>query len=335
MNAKKSGTDNVDISSRLNEITDRLGENVTHVEDVKRLSGGASQETWSFYAVQPHGRQKLILRRAPYETAGGQGIGLSKEAEILRNLVSTDIPAPRVICLFEPDDPIGSAYVMNAIEGETLPQKIFRDPEFQAGLDRFSEQCGRALARLHTLPSENIPYLPLAGPADQIAQYENILRANNMERPVLELALQWLKENVPETVQPVLVHGDFRMGNLMIDSSGLAGILDWELCHMGDPREDIGWLCVNSWRFGNREKRAGGAGHLLPLLEAYAKAGGQEFTESDIDFWECLGSFKWGIMCSMMYRAFQSGDDPSIERGSIGRRTSETEIDLINILERI
>lgn len=323
------------IESRLNEISDCLGQNVTHVEQVKRLSGGASQETWSFYAVQPQGRRKLILRRSPFGTTGTQGIGLAKEAAILRSLTHTDIPAPHVIHLFPDDDPIGSAYIMNAIEGETLPQRIFKDPRFEPGLKNFSRQCGAALARLHGTALERVPDLPLGGAQEQIAQYEAILRENEIERPVLEMALQWLKSNIPEGLLPVLVHGDFRMGNLMLDENGLAGILDWELCHLGDPREDIGWLCVNSWRFGRQDKRAGGAGDLAPLLEAYEEAGGQAFTEADIDFWECLGSFKWGIMCQMMYRSFKSGDDPSIERGSIGRRTSETEIDLIGILERL
>lgn len=330
---------NENILNRLNEISDRLGENVTHVEDLKRLSGGASQETWAFYACSPNSRQKLILRRSPFAHAGagdGSAIGLAKEAEVLGALKNTGIPTPGVLFVADEDDPLGSSYIMTCIEGETIPKRIMRDERFAPGRDRISAQCGTALAKLHSMPLNDMPELPRATAEDQVAQYEGILRARGIERPVFEMALRWLKDNLPDESQNnVVVHGDFRMGNLMIDENGLSGILDWELCHIGNPREDIGWLCTNSWRFGQRDKRVGGVGHLSELLEAYEAAGGVTITESEIDYWECLGSFKWGIMCTMMYEAFRSGSDPSIERGSIGRRASETEIDLMNILETV
>ncbi len=322
------------ILNRLNEISDRLGENVTHVEDLRRLSGGASQETWCFYAVGPNDREKLILRRSPFAKEASQAIGLAKEAEILDAISDSNIPAPRVKHLFAEGDEIGSAYVMSAIEGETLPQKIMKSPEFADGIGNIAAQCGTALAKLHAFPSEKIPGLPVSNVAEQLDQYETILREYGIERPVFELALQWLKANKPEVDANCLVHGDFRMGNLMIDSQGLAGILDWEICHIGNPREDMGWICTNSWRFGRRDKRVGGVGDLSELLDAYEAAGGEHITEREIDYWECLGSFKWGIMCQTMYQTFKT-DDPTIERGSIGRRSSETEIDLMNILETV
>lgn len=322
------------IIESLNDISERLGKNVTHVEDVRRLSGGASQETWAFTAVSDTEKHKRILRRAPFQTNTTQGIGLAKEAEILDSLQHLSIPIPAVLHVFSNDSKMGSAYVMNAIEGETLPQKIIRDPKFSDARDQVAAQIGPALARLHSVSMDIIPDLPFSGPKTQLDQYEAVLRTHNVERPVLELALRWLRENSPANKDQALVHGDFRMGNLMIDGTGLAGILDWELCHIGDPREDIGWLCVNSWRFGRRDLRVGGVGHLEALLETYEKAGGRPITPREIDYWECLGSFKWGAMCTMMYETFRTGADPSIERGSIGRRVSETEIDLMNILEK-
>ena len=110
-------------------------------------------------------------------------------------------------------------------------------------------------------------------------------------------------------------------------------MLDWELAHIGDPREDIAWLCVNSWRFGQTQNRVGGFGHLSDLLETYNAKSGTEISSNDIDWWEMLGSLKWGVMCMIMYEAFRSGADASVERAAIGRRVSETEIDLINLLE--
>lgn len=319
----------------LNELSDRLGENVSHVEDLRRLSGGASQETWRFCAVGSGAKTHLILRRSPFGEVQGQAIGLVKEAGVLRALEGTGIPAPAVVYVCTPEDGLGTAYIMKAIEGEALPQKIMRDPRYKPGLDRIAGQCGTALARLHNRPRGMLPTLPIAGATEQISQYEAILRNNGVERPVFELALQWLKSNQPINVTDSLIHGDFRMGNLMIDQNGLSGILDWELCHFGDPREDIGWLCVNSWRFGQREKRVGGVGHLNELLDAYEAAGGVSISAKEIDYWECLGTLKWGIMCTIMYEAFRSGSDRTIERGSIGRRASETEVDLMNLLETV
>jgi len=121
----------------------------------------------------------------------------------------------------------------------------------------------------------------------------------------------------------------------MVNQSGLCAVLDWELAHLGDPREDIGWICVNSWRFGQREKRVGGLGDLEVFLNAYKDAGGQAFTPSEIDWWEMLGTLKWGIMCMIMYQTYKTGADVSVEKAAIGRRVSETEIDLILLLERL
>ena len=331
-------TNQDDLFSCLNLISDRLGQNVTEVKDLKRLSGGASQETWSFNAVSPTGMRKMILRRSPFGPSGAgesQAIGLAKEAEILRAVQETDIPAPEVIYLATDADGLGSAYIMSCIEGETIARPIQSGEQFARARERFSAQCGEALAKLHSINLKKVPDLPTAGALDQLDKYEALLRSMKIERPVLELALNWLRDNAPTPAEPVLVHGDFRLGNLMIDHEGLAAILDWELCHLGDPREDIGWVCVNSWRFGNREKPVGGIGDLDELLQAYEVAGGTSFSPNEILYWECLGSFKWSIMCLMMYESFRSGQDPSIERGSIGRRASEAELDVLNILEAI
>ena len=119
----------------------------------------------------------------------------------------------------------------------------------------------------------------------------------------------------------------------MIGEDGLRAVLDWELAHLGDPREDIGWICVNSWRFGTPQNRVGGIGQLEDLLSAYSEAGGRAIRPKDINWWEMLGSLKWGIMCMIMYDTYRSGADVSAERVAIGRRISETEIDLINLME--
>ncbi|WP_346774435.1 phosphotransferase family protein [Hyphomonas sp.] len=308
------------------------------VSGLKRLSGGASQETWAF-EVSGNGQENaLILRRAPggVEAArSSQAIGLAMEATLLTHASKAGVPVPPVLGVFEDDPQLGQAFVMDRISGETLGRKILRDDEYSGARKVLAGQCGDALARIHSIPADTLPDLPVSDGLNQLAKYESIYRAYDLPRPVFELAISWLKAHAPAALPVVLVHGDFRLGNLMVSEQGLASVLDWELAHIGDPREDIAWLCVNSWRFGHSDKRVGGFGDLPDLLEAYAAAGGPEMAPRDIDWWEMLGSLKWGIMCMTMYEAFRSGADPSVERAAIGRRVSETEIDLVNLLEGV
>ena len=306
------------------------------VERLVRLSGGASQETWSLDIVCGGRVEELILRRAPgghSQARNSEAIGLATEAKLL-SCAKDSVPAPRVLQVFKPGSEIGEAFLMNRISGQTIARKILRDDTFSIARTKLTRQCGAALAGIHTLSLDSLPELPATDGLQQLAKYETIYRGFALPRPVFELAIAWLKSNQPDTVPPVLVHGDFRLGNLIVDEEGLVAVLDWELAHVGDPREDIAWLCVNSWRFGQSQNRVGGFGQLDDLLTAYEAAGGRRFTSGEIDWWEILGSLKWGIMCMIMYEAFRSGADPSVERAAIGRRVSETEIDLINLLEQ-
>lgn len=300
--------------------------------DVKRLSGGASQETWALSS----GDQSAILRRAPGGVSAARSsaaITLEIEAALIEAARAKSVPAPQVLHVLSADDALGEGFLMARIEGETIARPILRDAQFAEARNNLASQCGRALAGIHSISASDLPDLPTSDGLAQIAQYEEIYRGFDVPRPVFELALAWLKSNAPKTETTVLVHGDFRLGNLMIDETGLAAVLDWELAHLGDPREDLAWICVNSWRFGQSHNRVGGFGQLEDMLSAYHAAGGAPFTPQDIDWWEMLGTLKWGVMCMIMYEAFRSGGDASVERAAIGRRVSETEIDLINLLE--
>ena len=306
------------------------------VEQLKRLSGGASQETWAFAVQTAGGTRPMILRRAPggeSKARSSEAIGLGMEAQLLSKAADAGVPVPPVLGVSEAGSALGQAFIMDRISGETIGRKILRDEEFDKARSLLAAQCGRALAGIHSIPADSLPDLPVSDGMSQLTKYEAIYRNFDLPRPVFELAIAWLKAHAPEPQPLVLVHGDFRLGNLMVDENGLASILDWELAHVGDPREDIAWICVNSWRFGQSDHRVGGFGDLRDLLDAYAGAGGPQFRPQDIDWWEMLGSLKWGIMCMIMYEAFRSGADPSVERAAIGRRVSETEIDLINLLE--
>lgn len=325
---------NSDFENRLRALfTGVFGE--THgLKSFRRLSGGASQETWLLEGE----KHSAILRRAP---GGGDGtavsstaIGLAAEAKLIQAAGAAGVPVPNVLHVLTDEDGLGLGFLMTRVEGETIARPILRNPEFSETRAKLAAQCGAAIADIHSIDLDGLPpELKLSDGLAQITQYEDIYRSFDVPRPVFELAFQWLKANAPDPLETVLVHGDFRLGNLMIDESGLVAVLDWELAHRGDRREDIAWICVNSWRFGQSQNRVGGFGQLNDLLDTYNETTGLEITPSQIDWWEMLGTLKWGVMCMIMYEAFRSGADPSVERAAIGRRVSETEIDLINLLE--
>lgn len=322
-----------DFETDLKALFTRVFGDEHDLETFRRLSGGASQETW---ALAGSGKS-TILRRAPGGTSDARSsaaIGLPAEAKLIRAAADAGVPVPDVFHVLDDDDGIGDGFLMSHVSGEAIARPILRNDEFEPARSVLAAQCGSALSAIHSISTEGLPpELGLSDGLSQIERYEDIYRAFKAPRPVFELTLQWLKANAPAPKPSVLVHGDFRLGNLMVDERGLAAVLDWELAHLGDPREDIAWLCVNSWRFGQSQNRVGGFGQLEDLLTVYNKQTGSAITATEIDWWEMLGSLKWGIMCMIMYEAFRSGADASVERAAIGRRVSETEIDLINLLE--
>ena len=306
---------------------DRLGDEMRRL---KRLSGGASQESWLVACAA----RRYVLRRNPNGLkTSGNALPKATEAAILTAACDANIAAPRVSYICAEADGLGEAYVMDFIEGETIARKILRDAAFDKVRPTLAAQCGTMLARLHQITADALPDLPVSDAAGELEKYAAFLDAHAQPHPVFQLAIQWLRANLPDAKPPVLVHGDFRNGNIMVSpQDGLVALLDWELTHFGDPMEDLGWICVPSWRFGQHDAPVGGFGARQAFYDAYQAAGGA-VDEAAARFWEILGTLKWGIMCAaLMTQAFESGADPSVERGAIGRRASETEIDLLRML---
>jgi aminoglycoside phosphotransferase (APT) family kinase protein len=307
----------------------------TGIAELRRLSGGASQETWSFDATTGGAPLPLILRRRPLGASAAAplrwALPLETEAALLRLAAAASVPVPGVRLVLEPGDGLGSGYVMERLAGETIPRRILRDDAFAAARPRLARQCGEILARIHAIPRARLPELPVADAAGQLRLHRAAFDAFDHPRPAFELAFRWIGEHLPEPVPLALVHGDFRNGNLLVGADGVRGVLDWELAHVGDPLEDLGWICVNSWRFG-AERPVGGFGEREELYAGYEAAGGRAVDAARVRFWQVVGTLKWGILCMMMYGAFASGSDPSVERAAIGRRASEAEIDLLELL---
>ena len=306
----------------------------TGVVGAAKLSGGASQETWSFDIVHPDGNIGAILRRAPqgYGAAPTRAAGLNAEATLMQLAYDAGLPSPRVLHVLQPQDELGTGFIMARVEGETIARKILRDDQFAQARPKLARQLGQVLAGIHGLTLAQLPELRRMTATREIAELERDYHSFDWPRPVFELALRWLRDRDPGPPQQVtLVHGDFRHGNLIIGPDGVRAVLDWELAHTGDPMEDLGWICVNSWRFGEIDKPVGGFGSREELFAGY-EAAGHSVDPDRVKFWEVMGTLRWGVMCCGMMQRFRSGPDHSMERAMIGRRSSETEIDLLRLL---
>lgn len=309
---------------------------LSSLEKAARLSGGASQETWSFDAVVGLGREQLILRRSPGGVPrvigeNATSVPLETEAAVIEAVRKAGGAAPRVRYVLREEDGVGQGYVMERLQGETIARKILRDAEFNDVRPKLARQCGEILARIHAVnPAPVRSLLQVVDGLTQLKRYRDTYDAYNYPHPVFELAFKWLEPRMSRASRQTLVHGDFRHGNLLISPIGVVAALDWELTHIGDPLEDIGWICTNTWRFGQADKVVGGFGDLEDLLAGYEAAGGAHFDVDDVRTWIVYGSLKWGVMCMSMYQGFLR--DGSVERAAIGRRSSETEIDLVNLI---
>jgi aminoglycoside phosphotransferase (APT) family kinase protein len=314
------------------------------VEGLRKLPGGASRETWSFDAVYADAgvaqRLPLVLRRDPGSTT--LNTQRREEFRVQAAAFADGVPVPRPFWLADEADALGApAYVMQRIDGETLARRLLRDAAYAPARAVMAGQLGAILARIHRIDiaRHELDFLPAPPPGDspalaEIDRYEQTFRGVAPEpHPAFELAFRWLRRRLPVGGRRALVHGDYRIGNVMFGPEGVRAILDWELAHVGDPAEDLGWLCVRAWRFGSDEKPVGGIGTREELFAAYEGAGGDPVDPARVRFWEVFGNLKWAIICVGQARTHLEGLVRSVELASLGRRTAETEWELLNLIE--
>jgi aminoglycoside phosphotransferase (APT) family kinase protein len=307
------------------------------IHGLRRLSAGATLETWSLDAVcEDSLLHSLILRRAPGGGGprGAETLPLELEADLLRSLASSNVPVPRILHTLRPSDLLGAGFFMTRIDGETIPRKILRDPYFSEIRPQLTKQFATVLSAIHQVDVAELPTLPVRGASVMIERWEQRYQSFGVPRPVFELAFRWLRENAPpEPARCSLVHGDFRNGNMIVDRGGVRAVLDWEIAHIGDPAEDLAWISLPPWRFGELDNPVGGLGSREEFFDRYGRETGQTVEPLRVHYWEVLGSLRWGMACAGMLEWFASGRDPSVERAMIARRVSENELDLMRILK--
>ncbi|MGW4479349.1 phosphotransferase family protein [Rhodococcus triatomae] len=309
-----------------------LGDAVT-VSEPTRLTGGASRETWALTVTDPStGRRDLILRRDPPGFEDPQRMAV--EAESFTEALRAGVPVPELVDHSTGHGraaaALGSSYlVMDRLPGEALPQRLLRDDRYASVRSALPYELGRVLARIHRMDADAVP--GLAG-GDQVEQLFAMYRETGIRLPVLEIAFRWLRTHRPQTERDTVVHGDFRNGNILVDDSGIRAVLDWELVHRGDPMEDLGWLCVKTWRFGS-PLPVGGFGERADLFRGYEDECGIAPDPESVRWWELYGTLRWAVMCGhQANRGLVDGEDNALELLAIGRRVAECEKDLLDLL---
>ncbi len=323
-----------DIRSNLDRLAARVFSGAVAEGSLLRLTGGASQQTWSVDIVTPAGTLPLILRHIPGDRAEiERTVGPETEAILMRLAGAHGVPEPGVRHVLEPADGLGRGFLSDRIAGETLARRILRDAEFDAIRPRLAGLSGAAMAGIHAIPLDQLPSLLVKYAQDELADLRASYRTTGARVPTFEAAFRWLEDHMPQRpTTPCLVHGDFRNGNLIFGPEGIRAVLDWELAHLGDPAQDLGWITVNSWRFGARDHPVGGFGSIEDMMAGYVAAGGAAIDTARVLFWQALGSLRWGVMCRQMSWRDETAPPLVVERAMIGRRVSETELDLLDIV---
>ncbi|HEY5662533.1 MAG TPA: phosphotransferase family protein [Ilumatobacter sp.] len=291
------------------------------VSDLARLTGGASRETWTGVA---DGEQIVVQRQRP-----GAVHDMAVEAQVLRAALAAGVPVPEVLA-FGGDVGGAPTLITRHVAGETIARKILRDERFAAARPVLIEQLARAAARLHRIERPAVSGLV---EVDPLVAARLRLDEIGEPHPAFELAFDWLERHRPDpSSAPAVVHGDFRLGNVIVGAGGLQAVIDWELAHLGDPLEDLGWLCVPAWRFGS-PLPAAGVGTRRQLLAAYADESGRSVDLETLRWWEVSGILRWGIICVTQAHTHTSGVVRSHELAAIGRRVCENEHDLFLALD--
>ena len=315
------------------ELEAYLGARGVQVLSLRRLAGGASQEVWLVHVSDDTGSERdMVLRHDMGGALSAVARTRVEEYALMKAAHKAGVPVPRV--LYEPlvlEE--REAFFMDFISGETIGRRLVRDQIYAQTRAVLPSQAMHALVDIHAIETTGLPFLCRPQTAlDLVAALECDLEACCEGHPALELGLRWLRLHAPPLERMALVHGDFRIGNFVVGTEGLRGVLDWELAHAGDPDEDLGWFCVRAWRFGCDQLAAGGITTREHLLQLHRAAGGHDVTLERLRYWEMFGNVKWGIIALSQAARHLRGDALSVELATLGRVAAEMEWETLQLL---
>ena len=323
-----------DLAERLQAVVSKKIGAPGTIHGLEQLTGGANRSTMAFEAELDGRRYPMIMQLGvdtPDLVAGiSPEVRPADQAHLMIAAAAAGAPAPPVRAILEAADGLGEGYITDRIAGETLGPRIIRDQRFAAARPKMARQCGEILAAIHRVEPAKVAFLESQDSATHLAAFQRIADTYKFRLPALELGFRWLGDHLPQHPRHTVVHGDFRMGNLIVDENGVRCVLDWELAQVGDPMMDLGWLGIRTWRFGGGEP-VGGFGSREDLFSAYERGSGVPVDPAHVRFWEAFGNVKWAMHCLRL--GSRGVEKTDIERCAIGRRIEEPLWDFLNLIE--
>jgi aminoglycoside phosphotransferase (APT) family kinase protein len=304
-----------------------------------QLAGGASKEAWAVDLELRDGDSgvlEVLVRRAGGGTINSETLTLEQEFHVLERAFKSGVTAPEPL-VYLPDCLGRDAFVMRRLHGESVGRRVVSKPELAEARAKLPWRMAEELARIHAVSLEGLEFLPGTRVGDSVPNWivrlRNELDATGEPHPVIELALHWLEHHAPTPNPMTLQHGDFRIGNLMVSSTDLIGVIDWEFAHVGDPAEDLAWGLIRAWRFGQDHLRLGGIGEVAPFLEHYNALSGHSVTLEHLFFWEIMGNAKWAVGALTQARRHLHNLERNVELATLGRMACEMEFELLQLLK--
>ncbi len=311
------------------------------IEDLRRLTGGASRETWAFDARATDGRVHALVLRQDFaggatqnpDVLAGRPDALDRAGEyaLLGALHAAGVPVPRPVAL-PSEGTLTGCFIMERVEGEARPHVLVRDQSAPAAHHGLARQLGETLAQIHALGECDLPPLPSRGVGEKL-EIARTLLDRAPPRPALEMAFRWCVERRPVPTDLRLVHGDYRTSNYLVGPEGLRAVFDWEFAHLGDPHEDIAFMCMRAWRFGADEREVGGVGSREELYTGYEGDGGGPIDPLALRYYDVLCHLFTAAVFLMRAVQFLDNSERSLEGAAIGRRVAEIEYDLVRLLD--
>lgn len=316
------------------------------VKALQPLFGGACQDNYkvelSFSGGDFAGDRRVVLRSDANQSLPGS-VNRAQEFQVIQAAVAAGVRTPPARWLSEGlVRPGAGAYFLDWAEGEAIGRRVVKHPELAAARETLPEALASELAKIHTVTRASAPSLEIdrdgqrgKGPAEAALAYARLM-ANRMREPhpAIELALRWCADHAPAMAEETLVHGDFRTGNFLVTPAGLSAVLDWEFAHFSDPMEDVGWICVRDWRFGQNQLPAGGLATRQRFYDAYARASGRAVDPAQVHWWEVMGNVRWAVGSVMQGERYLSGEESDLELIAIARRAVEMEYEALRLIEK-
>jgi len=301
------------------------------------LSGGAIQQNW---ALDVSGGRAWVLRTDNAATLAVSH-GRAQEYALLRAAFAAGVTVPEPLFLCEDAAVTGAPFfVMRRVAGTAAAHRVVKSETLGGGREACVRALGQELARIHSItpPRADLPFL--GTPPDDpcrafVADQRAALDRQRQPRPVLEWGLRHLERTAPPPVPPVLVHNDFRTGNVMLDETGVTAVLDWEFSVWSDPHADLGWLCAKGWRFGATAREAGGIGAREAFYAGYEAESGTRVDPARMPWWELMATIRWAVIAADQAARHLSGQERSLELALTGHIVPELELDVLAMAEAL